>query len=98
MTITARQFGRMASLLLVFEAWTQSIGAVELPRISLNSEASVIGPNVVVSDLLTEGSRRLLAGQGLETVSMSISPLPGRTKLLDLRAVRDKLAELGITS
>jgi flagella basal body P-ring formation protein FlgA len=88
----------MASLLFVLKAWTLPVGAAELPRVTLNSEASVVGPNIVVSDLLTEDSKRLLAGKSLEAVSLSVSPLPGKAKLLDLRAVRDKLTEVGITS
>jgi len=98
MTIRARQFGRIAFLFLVLEALTLSVAAAELPKITLNSEAAVVGPNVTISDLLTKDSNRLLTDKGLEAISLSVSPLPGKTKLLDLRAVRDKLAELGITS
>jgi flagella basal body P-ring formation protein FlgA len=69
-----------------------------LPEVIVSSEIAVAAPKVYVTDLLTPESLKALgADNRLESTVVTLSPLPGKSKLLDGRAVRDRLSEIGIT-
>lgn len=69
-----------------------------LPKITLQSEASVEESKIYLRDLLTTDSR--IALESSEQIAKSVvalSPAPGKAKVFESREVYQRLAELGIT-
>lgn len=93
-----RQARRLFGVIAVLCA-AASLGAkAELPTLAVLPEISVKGTKVFVADLLTEGSQAVLNGDDrMKGAAVTVSPLPGKSKLLDGKVVRDRLADLGIT-
>jgi flagella basal body P-ring formation protein FlgA len=87
----------IAAASIVFIAAIGCLQAAALSTITVLPHALVIGPKILLSDLLTREGRDILKSRSPETTIVSISPLPGKSRIVDTRTVRAKLMELGVT-
>jgi len=88
----------MLFLGLVVAATFPMAARAELQSITVVAQVSVDGSKVFLTDLMTRQSLDALGDNRLGVTPVALSPLPGKTKMLDGRTVQDRLATLGITS
>jgi flagella basal body P-ring formation protein FlgA len=90
----------LAFLAVLFAGLTvRAADPAVLPTVIIPPHITVSGAKVFAADLFAAGNPELKKlRERLEGTVVALSPLPGKTKLLDGRSLRDKLVELGVTS
>ena len=83
---------------MLIAAIGSALHAATLSTITVLPRVSVIGPKILLSDLLSPEGLDLLKNANLQTTVVGLSPLPGKSRIVDTRTVQAKLIELGITA